>query len=56
MVQLQWGVEVKVKKTKLSRPTVSVKLHESEINDDLAEIGKVIWFDLIYGIFDISNN
>ncbi|CAJ0868543.1 11406_t:CDS:2 [Entrophospora sp. SA101] len=48
--------EVKVKKTKLSRPTVSVKLHESEINDDLAEIGKVIWFDLIYGIFDISNN
>ncbi|CAJ0650019.1 4892_t:CDS:2 [Entrophospora sp. SA101] len=32
--------EVKVKKTKLSRPTVSVKLHESEINDDLAEIGK----------------
>ncbi|CAJ0862918.1 3857_t:CDS:10 [Entrophospora sp. SA101] len=34
--------EVKVKKTKLSRPTVSVKLHESEINDDLAEIGKLL--------------
>lgn len=34
--------EVKVKKTKVTvRPSVSARLLESEINDDLAEIGKV---------------
>lgn len=34
--------EVKVKKTKVTvRPSVSARLAENEINDDLAEIGKV---------------